>query len=176
MHMNQNRGMEIIKDRQMPVSKGFRRYGTIAAIASACAAQPAFSDNAGLLAAGHYRVEGACTQTFYLGASARPQCDHYLGIRADDPARPIFIFPLTDGGGAWFFVTSGQHAVHGGHLVYTVEKLYDKALNAEFAYPAGECEIGAGPSVRCTVWKDEARSTTARELIFTGSGNWMRTR
>jgi hypothetical protein len=32
-------------------------------------------------------------------------------------------------------------------------QVYDKALNAEFAYPAGECEIGAGPGVRCTVWK-----------------------
>ncbi|QBJ79952.1 hypothetical protein DKK66_18900 [Aquitalea sp. USM4] len=176
MHMNQNRGMQIIKDRQMSVSKGFRRYGTIAVITTACAAGPAVADNSGMLAAGHYRVEGACSQTFYLGAKARPQCDHYLGISADDPARPIFIFPLTDGGGAWFFVTTGQHAGSSGRTSYTVGKVYDKALNAEFAYPAGECEMTAGPGVRCTVWKDESRSTPARELIFTGTGNWMRTR
>jgi hypothetical protein len=82
--MNQNRGMEIF-NRQMPVSKGFHRHGTIAVIATACAAGPALSDNAGLLAAGHYRVEGACSQTFYLGAKARPQCDIWASVRMTLP-------------------------------------------------------------------------------------------
>jgi hypothetical protein len=88
----------------------------------------------------------------------------------------MFIFPLKDRAEAWFFVTSGLVPSKQGRLLFTVEKLYDQALNAEFPYPAGECEITTGPTIRCTVWKNGERTIVARELVFSSKGKWQHQR
>lgn len=125
------------------------------------------------MAAGNYRLEGQCSRTFYLGAATAPQCSPFLGVKVGAQGGPQFIFALKDGGRAWFFVTSGRVQGAPDRALYTVEKVYDQALNAEFSYPAGECEILPGPSVRCSVWKDAERNTLGRELVFSGSGPWL---
>lgn len=150
-----------------------RLFQYLIVLSAASVAMPTFSQDSGPFSVGTYRVEGTCSRTFYLGVETLPQCDHFLGIRVTDPAKPLIIFPLKSGGLAWFFVTSKLVAASGNHAVYSVEKLYDQELNAEFPYPAGECEITDGPTVRCSVWKDAKRTVLARELVFSGSGNWM---
>jgi len=125
------------------------------------------------MAAGSYRLEGQCSRAFYLGVVAPPQCGTFMGVKVEAKGGPQFIFPLKDGGRAWFFVTSGRVEGTADRTLYTVEKVYDQALNAEFSYPAGECEILPGPSVRCSVWKDTERNTLGRELVFTGAGPWL---
>lgn len=125
------------------------------------------------MAAGNYRLEGQCSRAFYLGAAAAPQCGNFMGVKVQAQGGPQFIFPLNNGGRAWFFVTSGRAESVPDRAVYTVEKVYDQALNAEFSYPAGECEILPGPSVRCSVWKDPERNTLGRELTFSGTGPWL---
>ncbi|WP_143133533.1 hypothetical protein [Pseudoduganella namucuonensis] len=142
-------------------------------IAFAGATSTAFAQDPVAFAIGTYRIEGACVRTFHLGADAMPECDRYLGIKVDDASKPMFIFPLRKGGEAWFFVTSVKVNSNKERAVYSVEKLYDQTLNAEFPYPAGECEIISGPTVRCTVWKDGGRTVIARELIFSGLGTWQ---
>lgn len=125
---------------------------------------------------GTYRVEGECSKTFYRGSKASPTCDHYVGIEVKDPLKPMFIFPLLNGGQGWFFVTAAQPNSEGSAAnatVYKIEKLYDQALNAEFFYQAGECQVTPGPTIRCTVWKDKDRTELARELVFAGSGQWF---
>ena len=148
-------------------------YLYLLALSASGIAVPAFSQDTEPLSAGSYRIEGKCSRSFYLGAKRSPECDHFLGIRVVDPAKPMIIFPLKNEDQAWFFVTSKRETASSGHAVYSVEKLYDQALNAEFSYPAGECEMSPGPTVRCTVWKDAKRTVLARELIFSGSGNWV---
>lgn len=146
-----------------------------AAILSAITvATPVLGQSTGQLAVGSYRIEGKCSHTFYLGAESAPECEEYSGIRVQTPERPMFIFPLKNGRQGWFFVASGQTLSSSDRAVYAVDKLYDQALNAEFSYPAGEYEISTGPTVRCTVWKNPERTLMARELVFLGSGNWMR--
>lgn len=133
---------------------------------------PAMADEKFSLAKGAYRLEGKCERTFYLGASTAPKCASHMGITVKDPAAPMFIFPLQDG--AWFFVASNPIETTGTSSArYALSKLFDESLGAEFRYPAGECEITDGPKVRCTVWKDKERTTIARELSFSGSGNWL---
>jgi hypothetical protein len=125
------------------------------------------------LSLGTYRAEGKCTKVVYLGSITVPSCDHFMGVQVDISTKPMFIFPFTSGGKSWFFVTSGQSSANDGRSVYKIEKLYDAALNAEFSYPSGECEITTGPTVHCSVWKDESRTMVAREVVFTGSGQWL---
>jgi hypothetical protein len=127
----------------------------------------------GSLSPGTYRVEGGCSQTFMKGAKTPPVCDHFVGIDAKDPAKPMFIFPLRDADRGWFFVTAAPTAVASDRAIYQVEKVYDEALGGEFFYPSGECEITSGPSIRCSVWKDKDRTDLARQVVFSGSGQWM---
>jgi hypothetical protein len=127
----------------------------------------------GPLSPGTYRVEGGCSQTFLKGAKMLPVCDHFLGVDAKDSVKPMFIFPLMNGDGAWFFVTAASVSGTSDRAVYQVEKVYDEALGAEFFYPSGECEITSGPSIRCSVWKDKDRTDLARQLVFSGSGQWL---
>lgn len=151
-----------------------RSYSCASAIFTLLFAPLAFGQNAGQLPSGNYRLEGECSRTLYLGAEVAPECDHFLGIKVDVSDKPMFIFPLKNGARAWFFVASQQESSSKDRTVYAVEKLYDQALNVEFSYPAGECEVNTGPIVRCTVWKDPERTVKARELVFSGSGNWAR--
>jgi hypothetical protein len=127
----------------------------------------------GSLSTGTYRIEGGCSQTFMKGAKASPVCDHFVGIDAKDPSKPMFIFPLLNDDKAWFFVTVAPTTTASDRLVYKVEKLYDEALGAEFFYSSGECEITSGPSIQCSVWKDKDRTELARQLVFAGSGQWL---
>lgn len=62
-------------------------------------------------------------------------CDHFVGIDAKDPAKPMFIFPLMNADLGWFFVTAAPAAGANDRAIYQVEKVYDEALNAEFFYP-----------------------------------------
>lgn len=125
------------------------------------------------LSVGHYRLDGSCSKTVYLGSESPPACDGYLGLKVENPSKPMFIFPLKRGAEAWFFVTSGVTISNKERVIYAVEKLYDRALNAEFTYPAGECEITAGPTVRCTLWKNTERTVVGRELVFSSNGRWL---
>lgn len=127
----------------------------------------------GVLSPGTYRVVGGCSQTFMKGAKSPPVCDHFVGIDVKDPVKPMFIFPLMNGDQAWFFVTVAPATGSSDRAVYKVEKLYDEALGAEFFYPSGECEITSGPSIRCSVWKDKDRTDLARQVVFSGSGQWV---
>lgn len=147
----------------------------LVALSVACATTSVVAQDMDPLSVGSYRIEGACSRSFYLGA-ASPECDRYLGIAVENPSKPMIIFPLRNGGQGWFFVTSGQVSANSDRTIYQVEKLYDQALNAEFSYPAGECEITSGPTVRCALWKDAERTVLARELVFSGSGKWMHTK
>jgi hypothetical protein len=139
-------------------------------LAIALIAIPSYAQD--YLSRGTYRFEGTCSKTFYKGAAASPACDHFVGVNASEPAKPMFIFPLMNGGQAWFFVTSALISSDGERATYAVNKVYDQALGAEFSYPAGECQMGPGPILRCSVWKDKDRTELARELVFVGSGQW----
>lgn len=125
------------------------------------------------LSLGTYRAEGKCAKVVSLGSATAPSCDHFMGVQVELSTKPMFIFPFTGREESWFFVTSEQSSANDGRSVYKIEKLYDAALNAEFSYPAGECEITTGPTVHCTVWKDGTRTTVAREIVFTSSGQWL---
>jgi hypothetical protein len=125
------------------------------------------------LSLGTYRAEGKCAKVVSLGSAVAPSCDHFMGVQVELTTKPMFIFPFTSGEKSWFFVASGQSSADDGRSVYKIEKLYDAALNAEFSYPAGECEITTGPTVHCTVWKDESRITVAKEIVFASSGQWL---
>lgn len=136
----------------------------------ACAAEK-FS-----LSKGTYRMEGKCEKTFYLGANVPPVCQSFVGITADNPDLPMFVFPFE--ANAWFFVSSGLVKIPEDNSVatYKISKLFDKASGAEFHYEEGECELSmksSKPAIRCTVWKDKERTTIARELVFRGSGVWQ---
>lgn len=122
------------------------------------------------LSNGSYRLQGKCESSFYLGAMTAPQCQSYMGISVEAPNSPMFIFPLANG--AWFFVTNGRIDDSKDQTTYRVSKLYDESLKAEFAYPEGECTVSPGPKVSCRVWKDGERKVLARELSFSGSGEW----
>jgi len=125
------------------------------------------------LSSGTYRVEGSCSKTFMKGARTPPVCDHFVGIDAKNPVKPMFIFPLMDADQGWFFVTAASTPATSDRAIYPVEKVYDGALGAEFFYPSGECEITPGPSIQCAVWKDKDRTDLARQVIFSGSGQWF---
>jgi hypothetical protein len=127
----------------------------------------------GVLNPGTYRIEGECSQTFMKEAKTLPVCDHFIGIDAKDPVKPMFIFPLMNGDQAWFFVTMGPATGSSDRTVYKVEKLYDERLGSEFFYPSGECEITSEPTIRCSVWKDKDRAELARQVVFLGSGQWL---
>lgn len=132
---------------------------------------PAKAQEVKTLNKGSYRLQGACEKTFYLDAASQPECKTYMGIKVDNPKAPMFIFPLSNG--AWFFVATGIIDSSKEKVTYGVNKLYDESLNAEFPYPAGECTVSTGPKVLCSVWKDRDKKSLAREILFTGSGNWM---
>lgn len=125
------------------------------------------------LSPGTYRVEGSCSETFMKGAKTAPVCDHFVGIDAKDPAKPMFIFPLMNAARGWFFVTTVSTAATSNPAIYSVEKVYDEGLGAEFFYPSGECAISIGSSIRCSVWKDKDRTDLARQVVFSGSGQWL---
>lgn len=159
-----------IESGAVDIRPTLRMFGEIEALAAW--AQQQYLTR-GLLSLGTYRIEGECSRRFADGAKTPPECAHFMGITVKNVEKPMFLFALVNEGKTWAFTTKAQVVSENARAVYTVEKFYDMAADLEYSYPSGECEIAAGPTVRCSVWEGKDRTRLARELVFVGSGGWV---
>lgn len=161
------RAVTAIENGAVDITLKLRMFGELQALANW--AQQQYLTQ-GSLSVGTYRIEGECPRIFLHGSKTHPDCAHFMGITVENVAKPLFVFALMNDGKAWAFTTKAQVVSENSRAVYAVEKFYDVAADLEYSYPSGECEIAAGPTVRCSVWEDRDRTRLARELVFVSSG------
>ena len=126
------------------------------------------------LSSGVYKFAGQCTELTLLGREAPLQCKDFMGIVANDPAAPQFVFALEEGG-PWLYETGpAAFSSDGSVAIYPIKTMLDLAANRAYPHP-GECVMSArvgDPLVRCTLWNDSSQAVVLRQIVFVGNGTW----
>ena len=127
------------------------------------------------LSSGTYKFFGECTRLSVLTNEFPYQCANYMGIVADDPSLPNFVFFVE--GKTWLYRVSGPalFSQDGALATYPVAEMFDMVVERKYVYP-GQCVMSARigePLVRCTMWRDLSHNEITREIEFSGNGTWM---
>ena len=151
------------------------KIATILALLAASTVATAQQESAPLkLSSGVYKFAGQCTELMVLGRDVPLRCKDFMGIVANDPAAPQFVFSLTEIGG-WLFETGpAVYSSQGSIATYPVKTMLDLVANRAYTYP-GECVMSAhagDPLVRCTLWNDSSQAVVVRKIVFIGNGTW----